>query len=496
MMNTGMSRLAILALASGLLPALVSCGDEKGAAGHGHAPAAVPDRGPHGGRLLSEGAFQIEVTIFERGVPPEFRVYVSEAGKPADLEAVKLDIAVHRLGERVDVVGFRREGDFLRGDKTVYEPHSFEVKLAAEYGGKSYRLGYSQVEARTELSPEAAKASGVVVETSGPATMKRVLELSGEIVLDPDRVARVVPRFDAVVTEVRKSLGDRVSRGEVLAVIESRELTASRLRYVRAVHKQEFAQASFLREEQLWKKKITAEEEYLLKRHMLEEARDEVSAAGQELRAMGIGAAEVQDLAERHEGNFARYELRAPLDGVVIGKNVTLGEAVKDDTEIFEIADLGTVLAKVTVHAGDLNAVRVGQDLVLRSEALGAEAPGKVAYLGPLIGKETRTAQVHVRVPNPEGLWRPGLFVGVRLVQEEFTVPVAVRADAIQKFRDWDVVFIQDGNLFEAVALEPGRREGGWVEVLSGLPAGRKYVAKNSFLIKADILKSGATHDH
>lgn len=496
MMKTLTSRVAILVLASGLLPLLVSCGEGKGGAEHGHAAAAAPDRGPHGGRLLSEGDFQVEVTIFERGIPPEFRVYVSEARKPADLEAVKLGIHVHRLGGRVDVVAFQREGDFLRGDKIVYEPHSFEVKLTAEYKGKSYRLGYSQVEARTELSPEAVKAAGIVVETSGPATMKSVLALTGEITLNPDRVARVVPRFDAVVTEVRKSLGDKVSRGEVLAVIESRELTASRLRYVRAVHKQEFAQAAFLREEQLWKKKVTAEEEYLLKRHMLEEARDEVSAAGQELRAMGIGAAEVKDLDERHEENFARYELRAPLDGIVIEKNVTLGEVVKNDTEIFEIADLSTVLAKITVPARDLNAVRVGQDLVLNSEALGAELPGKVAYLGPLIGKETRAAQIHVRIPNPEGLWRPGLFVTARLVQAEFTVPVAVRADAIQKFRDWDVVFLQEGNLFEAVSLELGRREGDWVEIVSGLPAGKTYVSKNSFLIKSDILKSGATHDH
>lgn len=113
-----------------------------------------------------------------------------------------------------------------------------------------------------------------------------------------------------------------------------------------------------------------------------------------------------------------------------------------------------------------------------------------------MIGKDTRTAQAHVQIPNPDSIWRPGLFVTVRLVQEEFTVPVAVRADAIQKFRDWDVVFIQEGNLYEAVSLELGRREGDWVEILSGLPAGKKYVSKNSFLIKADILKSGATHDH
>lgn len=186
----------------------------------------------------------------------------------------------------------------------------------------------------------------------------------------------------------------------------------------------------------------------------------------------------------------------SPLDGVVIEKDIVLGEAVKDDVQIFAIADLSTLLANVTVHSKDLTSVKAGQSLTVKSDALGAVASGTVAYLGPLIGAETRTARALVKVPNPEGVWRPGLFVTIDLVREEFTVLVAVRADAIQKFRDWDVVFIQDGNLYEAVSLELGRREGDWVEILSGLPAGKKYVTKNSFLIKADILKSGATHDH
>lgn len=495
-------RTAALVLIGGLAPLLAACGDKGGSDPHGSASAAQneggPAKGPHGGRLLSEGDFQVEVTIFERGVPPEFRVYAYQSGKPLDLSEVKVSIDVHRLGGRVDRISFKKEGDFLRGDSVVYEPHSFEVKVAAEWKGKTYRMGYAQVEARTEMSPEAAKAGGVEVEEAGPAKMKSILELQGEIALNPDRVAHVVPRFDAIVTEVRKTLGDKVSKGEVIAVIDSKELAAAKVDYILDVKKLEFAQLSFDREEQLWKKKITPEEDYLKRRQELENSRIEVRAASQKLRALGIGAAEVKALADAHDQdqNLAQYEVRAPLDGVVIEKHVALGEAVKDDAEIFAIADLSTVLARITVHAKDIKSVKVGQNLTLKADALGAETSGTLAYLGPLIGKDTRTAQAHVQIPNPDAIWRPGLFVTVRLVQEEFTVPVAVRADAIQKFRDWDVVFIQDGNLYEAVSLELGRREGDWVEILSGLPAGKKYVSKNSFLIKADILKSGATHDH
>jgi membrane fusion protein, heavy metal efflux system len=88
------------------------------------------------------------------------------------------------------------------------------------------------------------------------------------------------------------------------------------------------------------------------------------------------------------------------------------------------------------------------------------------------------------------------LFVTVRLVREETTIPLAVSTDAIQTFRDWQVVFVKYGDWFEARPLELGRSDGKWVEVLSGLKAGDQYAAANSFAVKAEIGKLGATHDH
>jgi cobalt-zinc-cadmium efflux system membrane fusion protein len=99
-------------------------------------------------------------------------------------------------------------------------------------------------------------------------------------------------------------------------------------------------------------------------------------------------------------------------------------------------------------------------------------------------------------VENPEGRWRPGLFVAVEIVQEEVTVPVAVAVDAIQTFRDRPVVFVQYGDLYEMRPLELGRSNGQWVEVLHGLSPGERYVARNSFILKAELGKAGATHDH
>jgi cobalt-zinc-cadmium efflux system membrane fusion protein len=99
-------------------------------------------------------------------------------------------------------------------------------------------------------------------------------------------------------------------------------------------------------------------------------------------------------------------------------------------------------------------------------------------------------------MPNPNMQWQPGIFVTAQAVVDETEVPVAVKDSALQTFRDWDVVFINDGTLFEIAILELGRRDGEVVEVLSGLNAGTKYVTENSFVVKADVMKSGASHDH
>lgn len=455
-----------------------------------------PIKGPHGGRVLSEGDFQLEVSIYERGVPPHFRVYPYESGKPVDPDEVKLTTELHRLGGRVDVIGFRREGEYLRGDKVVEEPHSFDVKAVAERKGRAFRWEYAQVEGRVELTPDAVKSLGIVAETAGPTRLKRILELPGEVALNPDKVAHVVPRLAGVMTDVRANLGDRVRRGDVIAVLDSQELADLKSEYVTALKRVELARATFEREETLWKKRISAEQDYLVSRQALAEADIKVQAATHKLLALRLSRADVEMLSTEPIRALARYEIRAPFDGTVIEKHIAVGEAIKEDATIFVIADLSAVRVEVTVYAKDLKAVKEGHTVTVRSDVIGSQATGRLIHVGPLVGEQTRSAKAQVLIPNPDGRWRPGLFLTVHLIEEEATVPVAVKADAIQQFRDWDVVFIQVGNLFEVRTVKLGRRDRERVEVMSGLSVGDRYVSKNSYILKAELEKAGATHEH
>ena len=416
--------LAVLSLGAGVTMLALKKTQPAAAAGeygdrdaHREEAGEQMERGPHRGRMLREGNFATEITIFETGLPPQFRVYFYERDKPVDAAQVKLTVELKRLGGRSDVIQFKKEGDYLVGDQTIYEPHSFEVKVTAERGGQTHRWQYESPEARVELSPEAEKASGVVVETVGPAKIKATLKANGRVVPNEDQMKHVVPRYPGVLKVVLKRLGDKVSKDEVLAAVESNE-------------------------------------------------------------------------------SLQRYEIKSDLAGTIIEKHAVPGEFVSEGEAIFIVADLSSVWVDLNIYRQDAARVKTGQSVMIDGGDDFYKDKGTIAYISPYGSESTQTLLVRVALPNPDGEWRPGLFVTGEILLEEVEVPLAVKASAVQTFRDWTVLFVNEGNFFEPLVIKPGRSDGEWVEIVSGVKPGMRYVAENSFLIKADILKSGATHDH
>jgi len=450
-------------------------------------------KGPRGGRLLSSGDFAIELSIFEQGVPPEFRAYVYETAKPVDPAGVNLQVTLGRLGEKPETIAFRKEKDFLRGAQVVAEPHSFRVDIAAERQGKAYRWTYEQSEGRVSMDDAMAKAAGIEVRVAGPARIRSTLQLQGEIQFNQDRVAHVVPRLAGVVTRSAKNLGDAVRKGELLAVLESQMLADLKSEHLATQGRLELALENFEREKRLWEEKVSARQDYLASRQTLAEAQIAHRNAEQKLLALGLTHERVM---RSDAGALTHFEIRSPIDGVVTEKHLGVGEAVKEDANIFTIADLSTVWAEMTIYPKDLASVRLGQKVVVRASALDAQAAGTVSYVGSLIGEQTRSAKARVTLPNPKRSWRPGLFVSVDLVQEETEVPVAVAVDAVQGHRDGKIVFGRFGEHFEARPVELGRGDGKLVEIVGGLAPGTPYAATGSFVLKADLGKAGASHDH
>jgi cobalt-zinc-cadmium efflux system membrane fusion protein len=189
--------------------------------------------------------------------------------------------------------------------------------------------------------------------------------------------------------------------------------------------------------------------------------------------------------------SLREYQVNSEISGMVIKKEVTIGEVARDEKPIFTVANFSTVWVDFSVFPQDFKGVKLGQ-LVEIAYADHLSARGKISYIAPVGSENTQSMLARAVVQNPDGLLLPGLFVTGKLFVEEIDAPVAVLASAIQDVDGKTVVFVADGATFQARQVELGSRDNSYVQVLSGLSAGNRYVAANSFLLKAELGKNEA----
>ena len=342
-------------------------------------------------------------------------------------------------------------------------------------------------ERSVKLTEDQVKKAGIAVQAAGPAKLQAAAEFTGEIRFNEDRTAHVVPRLAGVAEQVVANLGQSVRKGEVLAVIASNSLSEQRSELLTAQERRDAARVTYEREKKLWQEKISAEQDYLQAQSALREADIAVRNATQKLAAVG---------ATGSSANLNRFELRAPFDGTVVEKHLALGEAVKEDASIFTVSDLRSVWAEFNVAPKDLATVRVGQRVSVSSTAFESKVEGTISYVGALLGEQTRTARARVTLTNPDGAWRPGLFVTVAVYGENQDVPLTVPADAVQTIENQAMVFKAVSGGFEATPVKVGRSDGRTVEVLGGLKGGDQVASKNTFVLKSELGKASAGHEH
>jgi membrane fusion protein, heavy metal efflux system len=408
-----MNKLTVLLLA---LPLFAACDSRAPAAvEHTDDQAAEAERGPNGGRLLTDGDFTLELAIFEAGVPPEFHAWATSRGQPIAPSAVDLTVELARLGGAVDRIEFAPQNDYLRGTSVVHEPHSFDVTVVARHSGAEHRFAYESYEGRTTIGADVARDAGIATATAGPGAISDELVLYGAIAPDATRVRAVHARFAGVIRSATRNVGDSVRSGDALATIESNE-------------------------------------------------------------------------------SLQTYTVTAPINGTITARHAAPGEQTDADA-LFEIADFSSVWAELDVFSRDRARLRTGLAVAVTGDN-DAAASGSIDYLAPVGNRASQSVTARVVLDNPDGRWTPGQFVEGRVTIGTTPVAIAVPLAALQRFREFDVVFAQVGETYEVRMLTLGRRDANSVEVLEGLAAGTRYVTDNSYLIKADIEKAGASHDH
>lgn len=352
------------------------------------------------------------------------------------------------------------------------------------HGEEQAGEGHEEEAGKLHLSIAQIEAAGVQLADAGPRELGTAISFPGEIRFDEDRTAHVVPRVPGVVESVQAELGQAVKRGQVLAVIASQQISDLRSEQQAAQRRLELARLTFQREQQLWQERISAEQDYLQARQALQEAEIALANARQKVAAVGPAGA----------GN--RYELRAPFDAVVVEKHLTVGEVVDETSNAFTLSDLSRVWATFAVAPRDLDKVTTGRNVTVSAPDLGAQVEGKVNYVGSLLGEQNRAATVRATLANPNGAWRPGLFVNVAVSVERFNAAVVVPESALQSWEEQTVVFARTEEGFEARPVKAGRRDAGLVEITTGLAAGTQVAAAGSFVLKSELGKGSAEHSH
>ena len=270
---------------------------------------------------------------------------------------------------------------------------------------------------RIRISDVKLAAAGIVLVEAGGVMLSDTLQLNGVLRANQEAVIQVTPRFPGVVRDIRKRVGDAVSKGDLLASVESNQ-------------------------------------------------------------------------------SLTAYDLKAPIGGTVIDRQISLGEYASEQKPAFVIADLSTIWVDLSIYRRDLRRVKIGDEVLIDPDDGAGELKGIISYIAPVGASDTQTALGRVVLANPEGRLRPGLFMSVRLVLAKRSVPVAVRVGAIQSVENKTVVFVREGgDKLEARPVELGESDPRYVEIKAGLSIGERYVAENSFVVKAEMGKGEADHD-
>ena len=427
--------------------------------------------------------------------------HTNEEEKSAQQTHTHADGTTHTIEEEATQTETIPPGSHVHDDGTVHADDA-HADDQTDTQGRSYHLhgdgsihyseaSESRVSGNVVQMPAGDMAKyGIGVSTAGAGKLEIKISLPGEIAINTDNMAHIVPRIPGIVREVKAKLGDVVKNGDVLAIIDSRDLADAKADYMANLERLGLAQTNFEREEKLWQDKISSEQNYLNARQNLAEAKINLRTAKQKLIAMGFTSSYLEALPHEAEDTFTRFEIVAPFDGTVIKKHIALGEVLKDDAEVFVIADLSTVWINLQVYPKDLSLIRKGQRISLQNQPGLPEIHGVIDYVGPLVGTQTRTAIARVVQPNPSGKLRPGLFVNADVTIKKVTADILVHKEHIQYLNDVPCMFVKVAEGFELRGVTLGDSDGKYVAITKGLVAGERYATTNSFLLKSEMEQS------
>ena len=354
-------------------------------------------------------------------------------------------------------------------------------------------------DAGVTLSDRQVEAGNFAVQEIRGGTLNKHLAVPGSIVPAGDRIAKVSVRLLGTVAELRKRIGDSVEQGDVLAVIESREVADAKSEFLAARVAFDLQETLFTRSKSLFESKVTSENDFLRAKTTFEDARIKFNVARQKLFALGLTGDQIAALPQQPIESLRLQELRAPMRGRIAERRVDLGSLVGregQESELFVIVDSTVLWVELALPASDVAAIREGQQLTVRASVNGEALPATIMFVSPVLDKETRLARVVASVDNSADALRPGMFVTADIPLRQDAAQIVVPKTAVQTVNGQAAVFVRTPGGFEPRTITLGREDSRSFEVVSGLTAGERIATANTFVLKADLGRGEAAHQH
>jgi cobalt-zinc-cadmium efflux system membrane fusion protein len=352
---------------------------------------------------------------------------------------------------------------------------------------------------RIDLDEDQIRDAGITLARVGGGALKRHFLAPGSLVPDADHIGRVSVRVLATVAELRKRLGDSVEKGEIVAVIDSREVADAKSEYLAARLTNDLQQTLYGRQKTLVETRTVSENEFLRTRLTANDAQIKLDGSRQKLFALGLSESEIADLPNQPQETLHKQFLRAPISGRISERRVDLGGLIGregQESELYVIVNLDDVWVDLAVSPEDIASVREGGPITVRAIGTADEAHAQVIFVSPLLDRETRNARVIATMPNADHRWKPGTFVTAEIPLESAPSRLLVPRTALQTIKGKPALFVRDAAGFEARQVRTGREDDDDVEILSGLTAGETIAVANSFTLKAELEKADAEHGH
>ncbi|MBN2341430.1 MAG: efflux RND transporter periplasmic adaptor subunit [Deltaproteobacteria bacterium] len=340
------------------------------------------------------------------------------------------------------------------------------------------------------LTERAAANADIATQKTAGAEIAQAMSYQGEVSVIPEKFAAIVARLEGVVTVVSKKEGDRVTLGEAMVTIESKKLAEAKLAYLEAEQKYRFAKTALARETELVEKKISSKEAFQQAEHQKEEAELAHAAALQQLKLLGFSEQWLHKLEDNPNQKMTSYTLRAPFDGEVISKEVTMGEAVAEDKQLFRLADLSELLVEIQVPLTAVSIFQKDMTVTVTNESLNMKSEGTVAQVSSVANPETRTVTIKVTIKNEDGAWRPGMPATVELVDRKVHAKVAVPLGAVHEMDGKTYVFVQTSpTAYRRAPVTIGASDDNMQEIVEGLAPGDLVAVANSLTLKSEWMK-------